>query len=382
MKGRLWCVLAPMAGVLVACSAAPTPAAAPQAAAPTTAPAAATASGQQDLDTLVAAARSEGTISVSGSPNELWRQALTAFTNDYPGIQVEYTGADSRDFWPRLAQERQAGQYLWDVRIGGPDVNVFQAVNNGELAPVKPLLFLPEVNDPSKWKGGWDGFYADDQKQYLPGFVGDVDPPVLMNTDMVGAGEVQSELDLLNPKWKGQIVLNDPRGGAGLGFIASFLKVDGPDYLQQLLSQQEPIVTSDDRQIAEWLTRGQYPLAIGVDVADLKIFQDQGLGLNVQPLPHPKGIPLSIAFGGIQLIDHQPHPNATKLYVNWLLTQKTQTMIAQTIAVNSMRTDVPPGNPATNPDPDRLASYVPQQTQSMLAVKTQAQQMAIQYLNH
>ncbi len=48
---------------------------------------------------------------VSAPASELWRTALATFQKDYPEIRLELTGANSRDFWPRLLQERRAGQY-------------------------------------------------------------------------------------------------------------------------------------------------------------------------------------------------------------------------------------------------------------------------------
>src|SRR4051794_30161806 len=69
-------------------------------------------------DTTLAAARQEGRVVVSGAPGQIWRDALSTFSQEYPGIQVEYTGINSRDFWPRVFQERNADQFLWDVRVG------------------------------------------------------------------------------------------------------------------------------------------------------------------------------------------------------------------------------------------------------------------------
>src|SRR5437762_3171557 len=57
-------------------------------------------------DQTVAAARQEGRLVISAPANTIWREQLTAFQKDYPEIQVEYSGGNSRDFWPRVAQER------------------------------------------------------------------------------------------------------------------------------------------------------------------------------------------------------------------------------------------------------------------------------------
>src|SRR5438309_964588 len=60
----------------------------------------------------VAAAKQEGRLVISAPANTIWREQLTGFQKEYPEIQVEYTGGNSRDFWPRVAQERAGRQYL------------------------------------------------------------------------------------------------------------------------------------------------------------------------------------------------------------------------------------------------------------------------------
>ncbi|HLH27198.1 MAG TPA: hypothetical protein VK066_32160 [Chloroflexota bacterium] len=67
-----------------------------------------------------------------------------------PDVALELTGFSSRDFWPRVAQRRQAEQHLWDLREGGPDITVSNAINAGELAPICPLRLLLKVTDDSK----------------------------------------------------------------------------------------------------------------------------------------------------------------------------------------------------------------------------------------
>src|SRR5579862_3511448 len=148
--------------LLAACGAG---SATPSATAPTaSAPAAASApgstaaqsGGQAQLDSAVAAGKKEGKIVLSGPPSAVWRTALTSFEKDYPDIKVEYAGTTSRDYWPRIAQEQKAGQFLWDLRVGGPDPQVFEARDQGMLAPVKPLLITPDATDESLWFGGWN----------------------------------------------------------------------------------------------------------------------------------------------------------------------------------------------------------------------------------
>ena len=55
------------------------------------------------------------------------------FQKAYPKIKLNVTPAASRDFWPRVIKEREVGQNLWDLRIGGADTQIYQLAEKGEL---------------------------------------------------------------------------------------------------------------------------------------------------------------------------------------------------------------------------------------------------------
>jgi ABC-type Fe3+ transport system substrate-binding protein len=346
-------------------------------AAPTVAPAAAAAPA--GWEQTVAAAKQEGRLVVSAPANTIWREQLTGFQREYPEIQVEYTGGNSRDFWPRVSQERAGGQYLWDVRIGGPDPQVYAAKDEGVLEPARSFLVLPEVLDDSKWFGGYDSIYADKEQRFIPGFLANASSPLFVNRDLVPESEIRTERDLLDPKWKGKIVIQDPRGGAGLGFLATFLKVHGDQFVRDLLSQ-DLVVTGDNRQLTEWVVRGRYPIAIGLRSYDLLVFQQEGLGKNVRPVRTVEALPLSIGSGSIQALSQAPHPNATKVFSNWLMTQRTQQALAQATGENSRRSDVAPVSPEEFPDRTQMEKYVPHQDEALLPVRVRALQLTDELL--
>ncbi len=380
-RGRLIALACVLALVMGAC--APTPAGAPTKPAPP-APAAATArtdgatagpAGEAPAgwEQTVAAAKSEGKLVLSGPPGPLWRDGLLTFEQDYPDIKIDFAGQNSRDFWPRLFQERAAGQYLWDLRVGGPDPQVFQARDEGVLDPVRPLLVLPDVADERKWFGGFEGLYADNDQQYLPAFVAQAQPVAYVNRGVVSEAELASDEQLRDPRWRGKIAITDPTGGAGLGTLTTLLVAFGEDYVRDLLTQQDLVVTGDNRQLAEWVIRGRYPIGIGISPDDLVYFERQGLSFNVKGLPPARK--LSLGFGGIQLVNRAPHPNATKVFINWLLTQAAQAHLAKILELNSRRVDVPPGDPDQVLDPSRMAEYVPHQYETYLPQRQRAQQL-------
>ena len=338
-----------------------------------------TAEAQSVWVETIGAARREGKVVVSGPTRELWRKVLTSFEQEYPGIAVEYVGANSRDFWPRAFRERELGQYLWDLRVGGPDPEVYEAKDRGALDPVRPLLWLPEVVDASKWLGGMDGIFFDKEKKYVLGFVSMISFMAYVNRDVVTESELSSIQDLNEPRWKGKIVIQDPRGGAGLNSLEMLLELYGEGMLRDILKKQEVVVSNDLRQQAEWVIRGRYPIGIGLVPDAFVVFHEQGLKLNIKPIPD-SGRSLSTGTGGIQVLNRAAHPNATKLYVNWLLTKEVQTRLSAATKQNSRRLDVPVADSLSAPDPHQLKSYVASQAEEMLPVRQRAQAIAREVL--
>src|SRR5262245_41132571 len=93
----------------------------PSLAAPTTAPAQVTAAGPTDWDALVAAAKNEGNVVVSGPPAPDARTKLPEAFKSRFGIEMEYLGGNTSQLASRLESERAAGQYTIDVSMSGAD---------------------------------------------------------------------------------------------------------------------------------------------------------------------------------------------------------------------------------------------------------------------
>ncbi len=335
-------------------------------------------SGPTEWEKTVAAAQREGSVVVSALSGELLRQVLVSFEQDYPGIKVKYQSGNLRDLWPLFYKEREMGQYLWDLRVGGVDAATYQAKDKGLLDPILPVLILPEVTDDRKWLGGLGSLFGDQEKKYVIHVSGLLSGDIVVNRDVVSEREFASVKDLLDPRWKGKIVLQDPReGGSGTAALASLLQKYGEPFVRGLLSRQDIVVSNNRRQMAEWVVRQRYPIAIGLGTAGpITQFQKEGLGKNIRPVPGYD----TIAGNSAILFNKAPHPNAAKVYVNWLLSKKAQARLAEIAKTNSRRVDVKPGDPELALDPKRIGGYLDISDEKYAPVKLKAQQLAKQLI--
>jgi iron(III) transport system substrate-binding protein len=307
-------------------------------------------SAVEDWPAVVAKAKQEGVVVVHGAPGKSYGDVFTvAFNKAYPDIKVQFSGASNRTDVPKLLRERKANIYAWDVWTSGPETAISVLKPEGVFQPLAPIL-RAETMDNSKWNGGFAAGWMDVEEKFFYAFDGTVQNPIMVNWDVVPKSALTSVADLLKPQFAGKIVWDDPRlGGSGNGSAQTIAHNLGEELLTKLFVHNVTF-TSNKRQLTEWVVRGRYPIGIGVDGAQLEIFQAQGIGKNVGPVPDSfyKVQQQSPGFGGIGFVDKAPHPNAAAVYVNWLLSQEGQKAWSA-IPRTSRRIDVTPSDPTLAP---------------------------------
>jgi iron(III) transport system substrate-binding protein len=158
----------------------------------------------------VSGAKKEARVVVLGPPGEQIRQALTqGFSKTFPGIALEYSGGRGSEQATKLRAERDGGIYSVDVFLAGTSTALRLLKPIGALAPVRPILILPEVANPKHWRDQ-RFYFADTEGTYNFVFVSYVGTRLIYNLEQVKPDEVDELNDLLDPKWKGKIVINDP----------------------------------------------------------------------------------------------------------------------------------------------------------------------------
>jgi iron(III) transport system substrate-binding protein len=304
----------------------------------------------ENWDAIVAKAKEEGAVVVHGAPGASYRAAMvTAFNATYPEIKVQFSGASNSVEIPKVIRERQAGIFAWDVWIAGPGGTLGQLKPVGFFKPLKPIL-RPELTRDEIWRGGFDFGWMDLDQELFFAFEATIQNPIMVNWDVVSPQSLTSLEDLLKPEFAGKIVWNDPRvTGSGNGGSQTLFRNLGEEKLRALY-KNNVVYTLNNQQIGEWVVRGRYPIGIGLEPSTLKEFQDQGVGMNVSPMPDAafKSRQISVGFGSVGLIDKAPHPNAAVVYINWLLSKEGQEAWVK-VPRNSRRTDVVPAFPELMP---------------------------------
>ena len=296
----------------------------------------------------VEAARKEGKVSVFLYQRENIEATVRVFEKKFTEIQVVTASTPAAETGPRLMAERRAGKFLWDICICGPTTPLGVLYPAKALDPIKPTLLLPEVVDATKW---WEGkhHYMDPEGSHIFVFVGSVDMPNLFyNKNLVDPNEFKSYWDMTKTKWRGKIVAVDPRqpgrprvGGRFLYNIPELSE----KFLTRLFTEMEVVLSREDRQALDWLAVGKYALCLfcgnieaataqGLPVAEFEVYRwKETLAIS------------SGSNGSIALMNQAPHPNAARVFINWLLSREGQAsfqkmMNSADLLVESMRVDI------------------------------------------
>lgn len=295
------------------------------------------ARGQQQWEELVSAAKKEGRLTLLGPAEPEARVQLPAAFKDRFGVTVEYIGARGQEAVARLQAEHLAGQYYFDVVIAGTQIENLR--KTGAFEPIRPVLIHPDASDSSKWKlGGL--FFLDPPKQYLLRLSIYTTPLRVINTDYVKPEELSWQ-GLIDRKWKGKISTYDLSGpGTGRGQAVYLLHRFGEDYFTRLYVGQQVVTTRDRRQQSLWLARGVYPIAIALDKREYAELKKDGF--PVAMLPNTKEVPGNSTSGSgyTGLVKKAPHPAATKLFLNWLITKEGQEVFNRAMGVPALRNDL------------------------------------------
>ena len=310
--------LGALLALLAACS---PPAATAPTAAPTQPPAAKAAAGgaptgEQALADAQAryyeAAKREGKLVLYGSGTpEQFDPIKAAFERRFPGIEVQ--GVDQRGPVTRekIFTEQASRSYVADIAISGFTAQM-ELLDAGYVEPSQsPQIphMIPEFVAP--------GGNFNPRTATLRGFA--------VNTNLVPPDqEPKTWMDVLDPKWRGKLAIEDPRGqGPGLIVLAGVEQVYGTDWSTRL-KQQEPHFANQAGPLWAGLARGEFAIFLSAGDSDA-VIQRKG-GAPIKFIKPQDGV--GLAYTSMSNIKNQPHPNAARLFIEWSLSEEGQTALA------------------------------------------------------
>jgi ABC-type Fe3+ transport system substrate-binding protein len=298
------------------------------------------------LDSMYAAARGK-TLALAVHSIDGLEQWVQRFQTKYPNVNVKLTVINPSQLAPRVVTEQQNGIFAWDVYVGGTGNMENNVIPAGGLAPIADYLVLPSVKERSNWlPTGRD-------EKFVFSFTGWSERTTYANTDRLkrlGVEPITKAEQLLNPKLKGEIAIRDPgrqnNGNYTLGAMIQELNDDpkGFQIVRELLSTMNAMIVDNAQQVTNTVMTGEKAIVVGGGPDIIARCQIAGGCKNVEKLP----IAGYLNYRGVVVFKNAPNPEATRFFLNWLLSKEGQDAYVQvwaqfnTTGAVSLRKDVPP----------------------------------------
>jgi len=313
---------------------------------------------RQRWEKVLSEAKKESKVVVWGPPGELIRRAMTeGFKKAFPDISIEYSGARGGEQATRIKAERDGSVYSVDVLLSGTTTANTYMKPMKALDPIEPALILPEVTDLKNWRGNTLEF-SDETTRFNLVFVNMLKTPLVYNPQLAKPEEIDELSKLLDPKWKGRFVLNDPLpSGSGNVTFRWIWRNMGPerakDYYRKIRANAA-VVDRDQRRQIEWVAQGKYAFLLAPSDGTLGQLLERGLKVGILPEFKDYGTYVTASFGSAMFINKAPHPSAATVFLNWVLTKEGQTYWSKAMDHVSKRVDVPTDHlpPYVIPPPD------------------------------
>lgn len=321
---------APAPAQPTAASAAQPPAAAAK---PPAQPTAAAAGSDAEWARVLAAAKQEGHVSIITHPSTQWSGWVKVFEAAFPDIKVEHLGMRPSDVTPRILSEQKNGQFLYDLMVA-PTSNSVQSLSPaGAFQDIRPFISTDRVN-PAQWPGGLE-LFADKSDPFNLVTSMTMTHATLVNRKLAPVSELSSIDDLVKPQFKDKIAIYDPTAPNNGSFaVAYFIKERGEPFARQVLENAVFVESSPD--VTNFVASGRYLVGLGSDPQAYGKLKSEGRAADLEMTR----LTAFAAASGIAVMKNAPHPNATKVVVDWFLSQEGQEAYAREGATNSRRAGV------------------------------------------
>ena len=267
------------------------------------------ANQQAELDTLIKAAKAENAVTFySAATENVAKKIADGFTAKY-GIKAQYIRLGSAAQQQRYAAEADGGNFAADVIFIAGNAGLFaeEGIRKGWMESVSDAG-IPAIRSgefPARFLRGNTAVV-----QIAPW-------AIAYNTELVkGADVPKAWKDLVNPKFKGQLIIPDPASSdAYLDLWALLLDRYGESFFAEIRA-------NNPRRFPSGVP-GTQALGAGEGAINAPVVSSQVLGLQVKGAPVAPSIPDMTTGVEIQLVlTHRAkakHPNAGRLLAHYVI---------------------------------------------------------------
>jgi iron(III) transport system substrate-binding protein len=276
---------------------------------------------------LIEKAKAEKEVTLYGSTNaSVMQKVIQGFEKRYPFLKVNYNRTRGDKVMQKVTTEQKAGYFLADViNVKGSFIYWLktQGVFDRYESPERKY-----IRDLHKDKDGlYTGVYTNFE------FIG-------YNKKLVSAAELpKSPKDLLNPKWRGKMAL-DSRDYEW--YISQIHLMGGEgkagEYMKQL-ARQDIQIRDGHGLLAQLLAAGEFSLQL--TLRDELAEELMKSGAPIDWVAFEPVIPN--AASGVGIGKNPPHPNAARLFIDFVLSRDGQELY-QSTGRTGTRTDLAPPN--------------------------------------
>ncbi|HWH79005.1 MAG TPA: extracellular solute-binding protein [Candidatus Binatus sp.] len=260
---------------------------------------------------LVDGARKEAKMVFYTSVETEFARSLTAaFGAKYPFIKTDIFRSTHDKIFSRMSVERQTGTYTADVMSVG-EFETYHMQKKGFIASYKSPHGASYPEGFKEPNGYWTDLY-------------DNLIATAYNTTRVKRDEIPKRYeDLLQPRWKGRMVLdqNEDRWFANMLYLMGEKK--GMEFMQAL-AKQDVAIRGGRSLVTQLLAAGEFDLQIVAYWYRPQLMKKQGA-----PVDWVAFEPAIVALHPISMIQKAPHANAAKLFIDFALSDEGQRIFIQ-----------------------------------------------------
>lgn len=237
-------------------------------------------------------------------------EVVRDFAQKYPFLGLELHPVETETLVERIQNEARSGTPTWDVLLGGG--GLFQPLLEANLVVAYHSPQREAVSDALNDSAGyWSGYYIN---PYVLGY----------NTTSVKEDEIPKKYDeLLEPRWKGnRIAIDSTAHGLLRGLAAAWGEEKAVTYLKRLADQQ-PVMARASIMAVDSLHTGN----VAIVIARAPVIQGYKKKLQ-SPIDWVSLEPTVAQIDTVMLSAQSPHPNAARLFVDFVLSKEGQNALA------------------------------------------------------